>query len=63
MEKTDEKATPEEKQEATPSVEETNLKDTVPYERFKEVIDEKNEFKGDIKSLKESIETLKQSQQ
>ena len=63
MEKADEKTIPEEKQEATPSVEETNLKDTVPYERFKEVIDEKNEFKGDIKSLKESIETLKQSQQ
>ncbi|HEC66131.1 MAG TPA: hypothetical protein ENI23_12630 [bacterium] len=62
MEKTDEKATPDVKQETTPSVEEPNVKDTVPYSRFKEVIDDKNELKGDLKSLKESIEDLKQQQ-
>ncbi len=62
MEKTDEKINPDEKQETTPSVEETNVKDPVPYSRFKEVIDDKNEMKGDLKSLKESIEDLKQQQ-
>ncbi len=61
MEK-DEKATPDVKQETTPSVEKTNIEDTVPYSRFKEVIDDKNELKGDLKSLKESIEDLKQQQ-
>ncbi len=58
----DEKTPPTE--ETTPSVEETGStepdeKDPVPYGRFKEVIDEKNQSKSDIETLKTEVQALK----
>ena len=73
MENIDE-TTPEVKQETTPSVgkqttpEGSEAEKTpegesqVPYERFKEVIDDKNKLKGDLETLREDIKTLKQQQ-
>ncbi len=65
-----------EEEQSTSSSEETKIpsegseaektpegKDTVPYSRFKEVIDDKNELKSDLKILREDIETLQQQQE
>jgi len=65
---------PEETQEVTPSVtEQTNadvgedvkapVADSVPYNRFKEVIDEKNSFKTELDMMKQEIESLKAVQE
>lgn len=70
----DETTAPEEEQETSQSEEEQiadngseaeeTLSDEsqVPYSRFKEVIDSRNEFKTDIDTLKGEIEALKQQQ-
>ena len=71
----DENLNPEDSQETTPSVEETNPdesvsedektqsdKDSIPYYRFKEKVDEVNEVKSTLETLKEDMETLKQQQ-
>ena len=74
MKNIDEKTNPDERQEATPSVEKQiatedseivktpEVKDTVPYTRFKQVIDDKNEMKTKFEILEKEIETLKQQQ-
>ena len=58
----DEKTPPVE--ETTPSVEETGEetpkeKGPVPYERFQEVIDDKNQFKSDLETLTKEVQGLK----
>jgi len=63
---TDEKIVPEDTQEATSSEAETNpsgaSEESVPYSRFKEVIDQKNKMVDSINTLKQDMETLKQQQ-
>ncbi len=54
-----------EEEQPTPSSEEEQIpsqegKETIPYERFKEVIDDKNEMKDNLQTLQQEIETLKQ---
>ena len=58
---TDEKIIPEENQDTTPSVAEEK-QESVPYSRFKEVIDQKNKMGDDVKFLREEFETFKQRQ-
>ena len=58
-----ESSSSEEKQtltEGSEAVKTPESKDTVPYDRFKEVIDDKNEMKTKFEILEKEIETLKQ---
>ena len=39
----------------------TEVEKTVPYERFHEIVEERNEFKTNLEKMREEIETLKTS--
>lgn len=66
----DETLAPEETLESAPSAEnqtdtegseavKTPVQDSVPYHRFKEVIEEKNAYKNDLEKMRADIESLK----
>lgn len=58
----DEKTEVEETQPAEPSTAETKQSETVPYERFQEVVIDKNALKDSVKTLTEKVETLENQQ-